>query len=216
MPTDSAWMPLFVDLTKRRIIIVGGGRIATRKAAKLPSGCRWTVIAPDATAALQERIRRDGGHWEARAFRAEDIAAGDLVIGAVADDAVRQEVAAAAARVGAWYNDASDVTQGDVLLPAAGSWGSLTWVLGSGGASPRLMKLIRADWDSRYSVLGDVAAYLSHRRDTVKTLLPTQAERERFWRTYLPDDTLARVRRGEWEELKGEIEDAIGRLRLKS
>ncbi len=216
MCSKPTWMPLFVDVQKRRVVIVGGGRIAARKLAKVPTGCRWIVIAPVVAEAIRERMRTDAGHWEARTFRPTDVQAGDLVIGAVDDSAVGREIAAAAAAVGAWYNDASDVDGGDVLLPASGGDGAVTWAVSTGGAAPRLLKLLKDDWDRQYGMLGTVAADLAQWRTTVKALLPTQKLREQFWRRCLPEDTLARVRRGEWEQIKEEMEDAISRLRVKS
>ncbi len=216
MSNEAAWVPLFVDVTKRRVVIVGGGRVATRKLEKLPRVCHIVVIAPVITTSIKERIERFGGTWTARIFQPSDIQAGDLVIAALDDTKTRYAIAAAAARCGAWYNDASAVTDGDVLLPASGSWGMFTWALSTGGASPRLLKLVKDEWDTEYGMLGRVAADLLQYRDLVKGLLPTQRQREVFWRTYLPEDTLARIRRGEWAQIKEEMDNAISRLRAES
>ncbi len=51
MPT----FPLFVDLKKRKCVVVGGGRIATRKiAALLEFGAEIVVVSPEVSEQIAE------------------------------------------------------------------------------------------------------------------------------------------------------------------
>ena len=83
--------PLFVDLTGRRAVIVGGGKIAARRAAVLLRfGMAVTVIAPE--------LRGDfaGVEHIPRAYRPGDLAGADLAVAAAGDRAVNSAVGAEA------------------------------------------------------------------------------------------------------------------------
>ncbi len=83
--------PLFVDLTGRRAVIVGGGKIAARRAAVLLRfGMAVTIIAPE--------LRGDfaGVEHIPRAYRPGDLAGADLAVAAAGDRAVNSAVGAEA------------------------------------------------------------------------------------------------------------------------
>lgn len=53
------YFPLFVNLEGKRVVVVGGGRVASRKVEKLlPFKPRIRVIAPEVTPYLQNLWRR--------------------------------------------------------------------------------------------------------------------------------------------------------------
>ncbi|MCI8854673.1 MAG: bifunctional precorrin-2 dehydrogenase/sirohydrochlorin ferrochelatase [Lachnospiraceae bacterium] len=51
----SVWFPLFVDLSQEKVLVVGAGRIASRRIkALLPFAGQITVIAPEASPEVQK------------------------------------------------------------------------------------------------------------------------------------------------------------------
>lgn len=89
--------PLFVDLTNSKIALVGGGRVAARRAKALaPFGCSLTVIAPD----ISPEIEALGARIVRRAFRAGDCAGFDLVLAATDDRETNHAVGEEARRLG--------------------------------------------------------------------------------------------------------------------
>ena len=89
--------PLFVDLTTSKIALVGGGRVAARRAKALaPFGCSLTVIAPD----ISPEIEALGARIVRRAFRAGDCAGFDLVLAATDDRETNHAVGEEARRLG--------------------------------------------------------------------------------------------------------------------
>ena len=56
MPVDAPLYPVGLVVAGRPVLVVGGGRVAARKAADLVAcGARVTVVAPEVDAALAER-----------------------------------------------------------------------------------------------------------------------------------------------------------------
>lgn len=60
------YFPMFVDLEGRTVLIVGGGRIAARRAKTLSEfGCRIVVVSPEVSRELKEMLSENGkGVWE--------------------------------------------------------------------------------------------------------------------------------------------------------
>ena len=133
--------PVVLDLVDVPVLVVGGGVIASRKAAQLAeAGARLTVVAPevrDELAALAVEVRRRG-------YDPSDIAGHRLVMTATDDPAVNATVAADATAVGIWVNSADDPTNCSFILPAVARRGSVVVAVGTGGASPALAQHLRA------------------------------------------------------------------------
>lgn len=97
--------PLFVDLTNSKIALVGGGRVAARRAKALaPFGCSLTVIAPD----ISPEIEALGARIVRRAFRAGDCAGFDLVLAATDD---RETNHAVGRKPGGWASRRTSATR---------------------------------------------------------------------------------------------------------
>ena len=205
-----------LDVTHRRVVCVGAGPVAVRKLRKVMGRAQTViVIAPTAEPTIRDWHEAGQLIWYPRTFAADDVQQGDIVISA-AGAQVSALVKTAAHAKGAWLNDAVNAAEGDLMLPANWESGSLTGTVTSQGAMPRLVALLTRDLEKQYADIGAFAAELAPLRQKVRELLPQSAERQAFWRTYLPDDTLERIRRGEKEIIKGEILHAIGRLGAES
>ena len=69
----SRYFPLFVDLEGKKITVVGGGAIATRRIrALLEFGARITVIAPKVTEELGQLAEKGRLVWRQAAFHPDD------------------------------------------------------------------------------------------------------------------------------------------------
>src|SRR3954453_11330607 len=90
------YFPAFLDLLGKRVVVVGGGRVAARKVrALLP--CQpgpLVVVAPDASATIRRAAVAGRLVWHARPYAAEDLAGAALAFGATDDLALNARVAA--------------------------------------------------------------------------------------------------------------------------
>lgn len=78
-----ASFPLFVDLSGRKVVVVGGGNIAARRVmALLPFGPAITVIAPETKAEIEKLGNENAVKIIKRAFKEEDVEDAYIVLAA--------------------------------------------------------------------------------------------------------------------------------------
>ncbi len=83
--------PLLLDVTGRRVLVVGGGTVGARRAARLAeAGADVVVVAPEAGP------MPDGVEVQRRPFESQDVVDAWLVVACTSDPAVNEAVAAAA------------------------------------------------------------------------------------------------------------------------
>ena len=125
-------LPLFVDLTGRRALVVGAGPVGARRARTLvDAGARVEVVAPDVRADLPAEIT----HHD-RPFEVADVEGAWLVVAATDDVTVQEQIAAACNDLCVFCVRADDATQGTARVPASQHRGDVT-VAVSGGDDPR-------------------------------------------------------------------------------
>jgi len=157
------YFPVFLDLTGRRCLMVGGGPVAAHRVEGLvAAGARVTVISPRVTAALDALAAAGRIDLESRAYRAGDLAGFDLVFVATDAREVNASVAREARERGAWVNAADDPANCTFILPALVRRGDLTVAVATGGSSPALARAVREELEGylteEYGTLAAIAA----------------------------------------------------------
>ncbi|MDA8426718.1 MAG: bifunctional precorrin-2 dehydrogenase/sirohydrochlorin ferrochelatase [Treponema sp.] len=136
--------PVNLDLRGRKVLVVGGGRVACRKAKDaLEAGAEITVVSPAVDAELA--ALRDAGSLRQvpRRFEAADLEGCFLAIAATDDRAVNAEVSRAAFRGNILVNVVDDAALSNFTVPAKLRRGALLLTASTGGASPSLSREIR-------------------------------------------------------------------------
>lgn len=134
-----AYFPLFFDVKHKRVLIVGAGRIAARRAETLTAfGAKVWVVAPSGSEQM-ERLAGEGMVcWERRCFIPDDIAGCDLVIAATDDAQVNGQVASCCRKRQVLVNHAGDKSQCDFYFPGVAREGSLVVGVTASGKDHRL------------------------------------------------------------------------------
>lgn len=97
--------PIMVDLTKRNVLIVGGGTIATRKAKGIISaGGMPVIIAPEISDELQKIVNQYDLQYEKRSFQLGDTTGYDLIFICTNQPKVNQKILAEV-KSNQWVND---------------------------------------------------------------------------------------------------------------
>jgi ATP sulfurylase len=136
--------PLFVKLGGRRVLLVGGGRVAAAKAdALVRAGAQVTVVAPE----VAPELHRDGLTIERRPFVEEDLDGAWLVVAAATAEVNRQVAAAAEARR-VFVCAVDDPQNGSAYAPAVVRRGGIAIALSTEGQAPGLAALLREALDT--------------------------------------------------------------------
>lgn len=141
------YYPMFLDLRDQPVIVIGAGKVATRKIRTLlAAGARVTVISPAATAAIRQLAgRRRTVRWLRRCYRRGDLAGARLVVAATDDLAVNERICAEARRRRQLVNCVAPPSAGNFIVPALARRGGITLAISTGGASPAFAKKLRRD-----------------------------------------------------------------------
>ncbi|WGT46171.1 CbiX/SirB N-terminal domain-containing protein [Tessaracoccus lacteus] len=124
-------------LTGRRVVVVGGGVVSTRRVPKLiAAGARVTLVSPTATGALQALAAAGDVAWERREFAEGDLEGAWYVLADTDDPGVNARVVAEAERRHTFCVRADDAVQGTAYTAASRGVGHLT-VAVVGDRNPR-------------------------------------------------------------------------------
>lgn len=131
--------PSFLRLEGRKVLLVGGGRVAAGKHAGLVAArARVTVVAP----AIAEALRQPGTTLLERPFEAGDLDGAWFVV-AAATPAVNQQVAAAAAERRIFVNAVDDLAAASAFAGGVVRRGPITVAISTAGGAPALAGLLR-------------------------------------------------------------------------
>ncbi|MFI2666747.1 uroporphyrinogen-III C-methyltransferase [Micromonospora carbonacea] len=135
--------PLGLRLAGRRVVVVGGGAVATRRVpALLDAGADVLLVSPELTPALRAHVDAGRLHWEPRRFAPDDLDGAWLVQAAVDDPVAAAAVSAAAAERRIFCVRADDRAAATAWTPAVTRHGPVT-VAVLGGGDPRRAMTVR-------------------------------------------------------------------------
>jgi precorrin-2 dehydrogenase / sirohydrochlorin ferrochelatase len=145
MAEQMAYLPIFLDVTGRRCVVIGAGDVAARKVASLlEAGAQVVVISPSMVDALADLVCTGRILCIQREYQAGDMSGAALVYAATDDADLQQRVYAEARARGIPINVADVPALCSFIVPATLMRGSLKIAVSTEGASPAMAKRIVA------------------------------------------------------------------------
>jgi uroporphyrin-III C-methyltransferase/precorrin-2 dehydrogenase/sirohydrochlorin ferrochelatase len=167
--TDPPTYPVGLRLSGRKVLLVGGGNVAQRRAPSLiAAGADVHVVSPEVTPAIEGLVGSGELTWERREFRDGDLDDAWYVMAATDDAAVNARVSEVAESQRIFCVRADDAHAATAFTPAVGS---------HDGVSVAVMGSSAADRDPRRS---------AGVRDEIVTALREGAMRARHHRARVP------------------------------
>ncbi len=195
--------PIFLNISGRRCVVVGGGQVALRKVrALLEHKANVKVISPDLCAELGQLAESGEIHVLNREYRAGDLKGVFVAIVATNDSETNLKVAGEARSNAVLVNVVDDAENSSFILPSYLRRGDITIAVSTAGRSPALARKIRIKLEKDF---GDEYASLALLIDEVRDEVKRQGMKLNgdAWQEALDLDLLSElVRRGNNEEAK--------------
>jgi uroporphyrin-III C-methyltransferase/precorrin-2 dehydrogenase/sirohydrochlorin ferrochelatase len=192
-----SYFAAFLDLLDKKVVVVGGGRVASTKVrALLPcQPAPLVVIAPRATASIQRAAASGQLSWLEREYAEGDLSGAALAFGASDDRGLNARVAADARALGIPVLAVDDVLNCDFIAPALVRRGDLTIAISTAGRSPamarRTRELLERALPAYLADLLDVAALARERLGTTRSVIDPDR-----WQAALGGDVQQLVEQG--------------------
>src|SRR3954469_14852176 len=170
-------LPLFLNLSGRRVVLVGGGPVAAAKLQQLLAAAADVhVVAPEVVEEIERTAASCGVVIERRPFVPEDLDAAWLVVAAATPE-VNRDVAAAAESRRLFVNAVDDPANASAFLSGVIRREGVTIAVSTSGDAPGLTALIRQGFDE-----------LLPRRDLAEWLREARRQRRQWKADGVPMD----------------------------
>ena len=202
--------PVVIDLAARHCLVVGGGRIAVRKAiGLLRSGARAVVVAKECCRRMRT-ITPCVTLYE-RPYRESDVNRDFiLVIGATNDPDVNKSVSRRAAEINVLCNIVDEPALCSFVVPAVVRRGDITVAVSTSATAPRLTRYLKTVVaDAVGPVHGELAVYCGALRRRIRAAMPSIEIRNAFWQALFATDPVVEIQTAGWEQYRSKAEALI-------
>ena len=189
------YYPIYLKLTAKPCVVIGGGNVATRKISTLiDAGASVSVVSLSISSEIAGWI--DTGaitSYRQGEYQASDLSGQLLVIAATPSSIVNQQVFDDAEQVGVLANVVDTPELCRFILPSIVDRSPLMIAISSGGAAPVLARMARQKLETLIPFgWSDLARFAGGLRSQVKSRLKSVDERRRFWE-YLFESPVANL-----------------------
>lgn len=193
------YYPVFMNLSNRRVVVIGGNRFAVEKVeGLLAAEACVTVVAAQLEAALVELVALRRIQRVARTYREGDLADAFLVISTLNDKETNERIFAEATALKIPVNVVDDTPHCSFIAPSILRRGDLTVAISTSGKAPavavRLRQQLEAQIGDEYARFLEIAGTL---RPPLAQKYPDFETRKKLWYEVVDSDVLALLRGGD-------------------
>jgi precorrin-2 dehydrogenase/sirohydrochlorin ferrochelatase len=208
------YYPVFLNLKDRKIVVVGGGKVAERKIlALLRSGADPTVISPEITGKIEREKKRGRIKHIRRQYRKGDLRGVFLVIAATDSSAINENISRDAPCL---VNVVDTPRLCNFIVPSVMKRGAMTIAISTGGISPALSRSIRKELEKLYQ--SEFSEYLKSLRSIRAEALKEIGDKRRradFLKSLASGEMLGILREKGYGEAKRRAVDLLKRAKRK-
>jgi len=210
------FLPVFLRLQQQRVLLVGGGQVALRKARLLlKAQAELTVVATAICDELQVLLKPPHSSHQ-RSFQDSDVDGVALVVAATDDQLVNRRVSALAHARKVPVNVVDQPSLCSFIFPSIVDRSPLLVAVSSGGSAPVLSRLLRARLETLIpSAYGTLVQLLGRHRDLVKSKLLNTRMRMRFWEGIINGPVAELVLSGQKEKAELLFQATLNQNRFK-
>ena len=175
--------PLFFKLDNRKVLIVGGGDVALRKADLLSrAGAAITIVAPSICDELHALLSDEKHTLIYENYNKKYMQGARVIIAGTDDEALNHQIHADATALNIPVNVVDTPHLCDFIFPAIVDRNPIVIGISSNGKAPVLARLLRARLETLIPQgYGKLAKLAGEFRSEVKNKIPTLTGRRQFW-----------------------------------
>ncbi len=174
-----AYFPMFIDFNDKKILVVGGGNIASEKLEKLVEFTKEiTVITKELNSTSQQLIKEHCLTLWQRPYKKGDIEGFDIVIVAANSIALQKAIYQESRSRHILVNSVDNTDYCDFIFPSYIKRGDLTIAFSTSGASPAFAKHLRRYFET--IIPQGVEEFLAELKN-LRTKLPKGKERMAYF-----------------------------------
>ena len=207
-----SYLPLFIETTGKKCLIVGGGKVATRKLIPiLKAKMKVTLISPEVIEEIELNFHKNKNlKIIKRKFKPEDIEDQFLIIAATNEKTTNKKIAKLSKDNNILVNMAEDSLSGNTLIPSVVDRDPIKIAVSSGAASPILTRLVKTRLETvipySFSKLADI---MMEYRDAVKKNFLKISDRRKFWEVFLDGPISEMVLSGHIDKAKKALDESL-------
>jgi len=203
--------PIFMELGKRRVVVVGGGAVAVRKAEALfGAGARLVVVALKPGDAMTTLCTKQGAELIRDRYAKQYIGQAVLVIAATDDPKVNEQVYRDCQELEILCNVVDDPQHCDFFVPALVKRGDLQIAIGTEGYCPAYAGHLRQRLESMFTEEhGRFLAELENVRKKIVDDVPSASDRKTLLGKLVDDESFEYFRANGSEAWRQRAQDMI-------
>jgi len=206
------YYPVLLNLKGKRVVVIGGGKVAERKIRTLrKAGAEITVISPAITKQIEREKQKGGIRHIPRQYKKGDSNKAFLVIAATDSLEINKKVSENASRL---VNVVDSPSLCNFIVPSVIKRGPLTIAVSTSGVSPALSKSIRKELEKLYGP--EFVGYLKLLEKTRKKAMKEIKDKKRrteFLNNLASEKVIGMLRQKGFKEISGRVKKHLSILK---
>lgn len=206
------YYPAFLNLTGKKAVVIGGGKVAERKIRSLiRAGASVTVISPVITNNINKLKDKGSLAHMRRRYRKGDLKDAFIAFACTSSAQTNTKIADDAEHL---VNVIDTPDEGNFIVPSNVKRGPLTIAISTEGASPAMSKAIRSELESLYDrEFARYLKFLNTMRATALNEIKDKGKREKFLKSLGSEKILATLRNRGFDALSRNILISLKKLK---
>jgi uroporphyrin-III C-methyltransferase/precorrin-2 dehydrogenase/sirohydrochlorin ferrochelatase len=205
------YLPLFFSIQGKQCLLVGGGDVALRKARILLSaGAKLKVVSTQLCEQLADLLHQNNAEYCCSEYHSNLLEDVVLVISAIEDDNIDQQVSEDAQQRGLPVNVVDKPALSSFIIPAIVDRSPMVIAISSGGKSPVLARILRGKIEAMIPAsYGQLGGLVGRFRNSVKAKIKNINQRRNFWENILRGPVAEMVFNGKTQKAQQLLEQAV-------
>jgi precorrin-2 dehydrogenase/sirohydrochlorin ferrochelatase len=205
-----SFYPVLLDLTAKKVLVVGGGQVAQRKVETLfEYEAKISLIARTLTDKLNDMVECGRVVFLGKEFLPAHLDGAFLVIAATNDKGLNHRVSEEASRRGMLVNAVDQPADCNFIVPSIIRRGDLLVAISTSGKSPAMAKRIREQLECQFGQEYEITLKIMGRvREAVLASGLPQSENSRIFHAIVGSDMVSAVKAGDWARVR-EVLDGL-------